>query len=247
MKHKILIYTVLSLVTCALSAQDVAGRKVTWDYPVKTYTKEWEQLKTVQERRGICQMPADVLSSLSTEDLTDICMRYPLLIADFIGTSHDRALDSLFKNFNGVRELMKRKDAVKGLLHWYENAIQNLSFLTGDASDIEKGRLTYKIIVAELLLSHCQLSDDAQKDDYAKIVRILLNCYEKMPEYPESFGGYSFGANCYSRAKIISRIDASIYEKIPGGSNNQLFTRAEPDAQAMRVIDELSYKLIDEK
>jgi hypothetical protein len=123
----------------------------------------------------------------------------------------------------------------------------NCSFLDSDASDIEKGWFTYKIITAELLLSRCQLPDDVNKDEYTKIVRLLLNCYEKMPLYPESFGRYSFGGNCFSRAKIISKIDAKIYEKIPQGSNNQLFTMSIPDTNAMRVIDELSYKIINEK
>jgi carbonic anhydrase len=43
MKYKILIYTVLSLVACALSAQVVTDRKVMWDYPVKSGMEGWEK------------------------------------------------------------------------------------------------------------------------------------------------------------------------------------------------------------
>jgi hypothetical protein len=46
---------------------------------------------------------------------------------------------------------------------------------------------------------------------------------------------------------IVWRIDALIYEKIPQGSKNPLFIRSVPDTQAMQVIDELSYKIINEK
>jgi hypothetical protein len=247
MRKKLVL--VLILVVGVVYAQ--TGKEKPWDYPVKLNTEKWvqlrDQLKTVEERRAVFQIPEDILSSLSTEDLTDICLDYPFLITDFIGTSHERALDRLFETFNGISELVKRKDAVNGLVLWYENAVQNLSFLNGDASNIQKGRFTYEIIVAELLLGRCQLPDDAGKDDYAKTVGILLSCYEKMHAYPESFGGYSFGVNCYSRAKIISRMDARIYEKIPRGSENPLFTMAEPDTQAMRVIDEWSYEIINQK
>jgi hypothetical protein len=250
MRKKILVF-VLILVAGVGYAQTAKEKKLRWDYPVKLNTEKWkqlrDQLKTVEERRAVFQIPENILSSLSTEDLTDICLDYPFLVLDFIGSSHERALDRLFETFNGISELVKRKDAVNGLVHWYENAVQNLSFLNGDASNLEKGRFTYEIKVAELLLGHCQLPDDANKDGYAKIVGLLLNCYEKMHAYPESFGGYAFGVNCYSRAKIISRIDARIYEKIPQGSKNPLFTMAVPDTQAMRIIDEWSYEIINRK
>ncbi|MDR2773905.1 MAG: hypothetical protein LBC19_04025 [Tannerella sp.] len=220
-----------------------------WDYPVKPSTGEWEQLRTVEERRAVCQIPEDILSSLSTEDLTDICMQYPLLIADFTGSVRDRALDLLFENFNGVRELFQREDASKGLLKWYRCAIQNFSFLDSDASDIEKGRFTYKILIAELLLS--KAPDDA---DYVEMVRLLVCSREKMPEYPESFGLYSWDYNCFARAKIMLKINERIIDEIPQGFENPFFTNFPYNEdkqgniaykQARIAIDKLSCRFID--
>lgn len=49
MKRNILIYVVLSLVTCALSAQVVTGKKVMWDYPVKPDMEEWKKYNSPEE------------------------------------------------------------------------------------------------------------------------------------------------------------------------------------------------------
>jgi hypothetical protein len=192
-----------------------------WDYPVKLFTEEWEQIKTTEERFGICQIPEDVLSSLSTEDLTDICMEYPLLVADFLYSSRDRILDSLFNHFNGFRELFQREDVSKGLLKWYRCAMLNCSFLDSDASNIEKGWFTYKIMAAELLFSRYQSLDEAE---YFEILHHLVCGYEKMFEYPESFSVYSMGFNGFSRAKIMFKINAGIIDEIPQGFENYIFT-----------------------
>jgi hypothetical protein len=199
-----------------------------WDYPVKTNTEEWkqlrEQLKTVEVRRAVFQIPEDILSSLSTEGLTDICLDYPLLVTD-LGTSHERALDRLFETFNGIGELIKRKDAVNELLHWYENAVQNFSIFLDGSVSAEKGRFTFKIMVAELLLARCQVAEDAGKDDYAEIVQHLVCGYEKMLAYPEAFGGYSWDFNYFSRLKVMLKIDERIMDDIPHGFENHLFTQ----------------------
>jgi hypothetical protein len=232
--------------------ESTCNDELVWDYPVKLFTEEWNQLPSAEERRAVCQIPEDILSSLSTEDLTDICMEYPLLVADF-WSSHDRTLDSLLQNFNGIRELLQREDASKGLLRWYRCAMQNLSFLTGDASNVEKGWFTYKIHAAELLFTRCNAPDSA---DYVEIVQHLVCGYEKMPAYPESFGGYSLDVNRYSRAKVMFKIDERIMDEIPHGFENYLFTHRpiyddEKEQimieykQAIIAVDELSCRFIN--
>ena len=101
---------VFSLVACAVHAQTVTEKKLPWDYPVKPGMAEWEQHKTSQERLEACQIPVDVLSTLSTEDLTDICMKNPLIIGlIFNYPPYDRGLDTLFRKFYGIKELFKRE------------------------------------------------------------------------------------------------------------------------------------------
>jgi hypothetical protein len=250
MKTGFLVFVVFSYFACVANAQTAAEKKLPWDYPVKPQTEKWEQLQTVKERIAILQIPEDVLSSLSTEDLTDVCMKYPMMTFDlFFYRPHDRGLDTLIKKFNGVRELLKRKDASKELLNWYGRAMQNLSFLDGSASDAAKGNYVLSIAAASLLLSRCQLSNDTNKENYVEIVQHLIYGYEKLFAYPKAFNNSSFGAssNFYTRAKFITKIDKKNLDEIPLKDKNTLFTSAELNDQTIRAINELSYQIIQKK
>lgn len=41
--------------------------------------KEWKNLDTPQKRKKTLQIPANVLSQISTEELLDVCFDYPYL------------------------------------------------------------------------------------------------------------------------------------------------------------------------
>ena len=241
MKTKLLLLFIFYTLTAY--TQPATEKKLPWDYPVKPGMEEWEQLKTPQERIAICQIPSDILTSLSTQDLAYICMQYPNLLVTVFWSPYERGLDSLYREFNGIRELLKRKDAFKGLLNWYNATLQNLSFLNEDVPLVEKGFFSLRIAIAELLLSRCQLSDDPN-NNYVDIVRHLVRGYEKKFAYPESFTDYSFSINCFSRAKIISKMDEQYIDRMSMSGSNSIFTRKHLDEQTRRAIDNLSYQII---
>ena len=216
-----------------------------WDYPVKPGSDEWEQIESTHGRIAICQIPEDILTSLATEDLTDICLHYPLLNFDlFFYRPHEIGLDMLFQKFNGVRELFNREDALSAILNWYSCAMQNLSYLDSEATDAEKGAFVLRIAAATLLLSRCQATDEPIIEDDVKIVKLLLCGYEKMPLYSNGFGSESFAASCFTRAKIMTRIDEQTLAKIPQGSNNPLFIRCDLDEETRLAIDEMTCQFI---
>jgi len=236
-----------------------------WDYRVKNFTEEWNQL-TTEERFENCQIPEDVLALLSTDDLADICMKNPLLIAWGNTFYHfEDGPDGLYENFNGVRELFQREDAYKALLKWYECALENLSCLYNESfvEELaqERAILTININIATLLLSRYVSKVDA-KENYVEIVRQLVYGYEKMSEfaYPENetfcFLNYP---NCFTRAKILIKIDESNLDKIPMGDQNPIFGNFIPlyfflvegkdccdtNEETILIINELSYQIIN--
>ena len=218
--------------------------ELAWDYPVKPWTEEgelteeWKHL-TRQDRINICQIPADVLSSLSTEELTDVCMQYPRLLECTALSPPDRGLDSLFKNFNGVRELFQRDDSFMGLLNWYGCALQNL-----EAPD-DTGYSPSIVAAATLILSRYQSPDVANIENYVEIVQHLVCGYEKMIKYPDLYSGWSLAINCFTRAKILITIDEHNLEIIPQGYSNLLFTMRYLDEPTRCAIDELSCQIIN--
>ena len=220
-------------------------RELPWDYPVKPGMEEWDQMKIRQERLDACQIPDDVLSSLSTEDLTDICMENPLLITFVFRYSlYDRGLDTLFKNLNGFRELFKREDALRGLLNWYGCAMQNLPFLYSDASDSEKGGFTLKIMAMEFLFTRYH-SQNGNTDDYREILRCLICGYENKLLHPVYITRYDLGINLLSRAHQIVQIDEQNHEKIPQKVFSHDFYSGNYDEPTRILIDELSCQIVN--
>ena len=236
------------LVACAINAQMATEKNnLPWQYPVLPGTDEWKelQIKFGNELIDTLQIPGDILSSISTTDLTALCMQYPLLLSVTTGDSHETALDKLFEQFNGIRELFKREDASKELLKHYQELIQNLPDFIREASNGSRVMFIMPVAALELLLSRYQSTDDSNKENYVEIVQFLVNGYENKRLYPEFFSEWSIRNNVYSRAKIFVKMDVKNLENIPLGENNSLFTNEHRLNEAtLNAVNDLSYELI---
>jgi hypothetical protein len=245
MKHKILIYTALSLVVCALSAQVAADRKATWDYPVKPGTKEWKSLDSYKARVDTCLIPERLLTSLSTAELTDLCLQYPLLCDIFAFDSFRDGINHVYDRFNGFRELFKRKDASKELLKRYDWKIKNLSLLKSLTTSIERGDLILSISKIELLLSRLG-EESGDRVVSGEILQGLVTGYECKLNYM-NFMSFGFATNYFSRACILSTLDRSMVEQLPQTDKNAVFFLGFTDAWSMGSIDRLSYQWIKQE
>jgi len=218
-------------------------RELPWDYPVKPGMEEWNKLKGVNEMIAACQIPEEVLSSLSTEDLAEICLQYPMIDSYLIYTTYEQGLNALVRQFNGIRELYQREDAWKTLLKSYRCRFQNrnLSFLLEPATTvIEKGLYFLPTNDSEILLSHYQ-SLYVSKEVYMEILQQLFCGYEKKWIYLE---GFSHKINFYSRAIMLIKIDPQNLEMIPQGYSNRIFWIPTIDEPTLRAINDLSCQYI---
>jgi len=93
--------------------------KTIWEYPIKPGDEEWKNFKNHKEKVDACQVPESILYSINTNDLTDLCLRYPLLYSASGYSNFNNGLKNLITNFNGIRELSKRKDATTHLREKY--------------------------------------------------------------------------------------------------------------------------------
>lgn len=208
----------------------------TWDYPVKPGTEEWKKFQSNEEMVKACQIPESILQSLSTNELTDICLRYPLLYDVFAFNNTDEGLDKLFSDFNGIRELYKRKDASDNLIKRYIQKVNSFSLLNEDYSELEKGDFIVSVDMLELILSHYGLQNVERKEIAKKILSSLVEGYETKFRYAKYFQGSGFRINIYSRARIIS---------IMNQSNVTRYSETDmTNERYVQMIDELSYQLI---
>ena len=238
----------LSFSLVAVNAQlpwEYTVRPGMWDYPVKLGTEEWKQFQSDAEMVSACQIPEEVLISLSTEDLAELCLRYPLYMDLLSPENLSDGLDRMFSNFNGIRELYQRSDAPNILTNRYREKIQWLSFLDGENPDIQKGFLIVDVSIMEVLLSRLEWQDSEDKQVPKEVLQSLVDGLEGKLPYIKYFHGL-FQTNFYARAHIISKIDETFIERLPHKDNNiVLSTGFVPDEQTFNLINELSYQLIE--
>ena len=191
-----------------------------------------------------CQIPEKILFSISTEDSTQLCLQYPLLYDIFAFNDLNEGIDKLFSDFNGIRELYKRKEASNGLLKKYSLKLQELSFLESQASDAEKGIYIIAISALEVLLSRSALQPEIVRETSKEILQNLVSGYEAKSKYADYFKGFGFQTNFYSRIYVISTMDSTSLEKLPKKDKNAALFSGIADAPTIEIIDLLSYQLI---
>ena len=207
--------------------------ELSWDYPVKPGMEKWKLFQSNEEMVRACQIPESILSSLSTEELTDLCLKYPLLNDVFAFNSYNDGLDKLFSDFNGMRELYKREDVSSSLTRRYIDKVESFSFLDGTAPEIEKGFFIISVSALEVLLSRVEIQNE-QKE----ILQSLVTGYEGKLKYLDYFRGFGFRSNLYSRGHVILKIDRSGID----AANSVLFS-GRADDESINIIDKLSYQL----
>ena len=82
-----------------------------------------------KEKIELCQIPEDLLTVISTEDLAELCLTYPFLYEAYAGESIIYSLNVLLHSFNGFTELLKREDCVAVLLEVANAKIQDFKSL----------------------------------------------------------------------------------------------------------------------
>ena len=188
-----------------------------------------------------CQIPEEVLYALSTEDLTDICLQYPLLTSIFAFNGLTDGLNVMYKDFNGIRELYKRADASNCLTKRYIRKSESFSFLNENKSDLEKGNFIISISSLEALLGQVVQYDNK---NCKKILQCLVKAYEKKLKYADEFMWVGFETNCFARAHVISKMDKRFIEQLPGKDNSSALFSGMADERTIKIVNEWSYRLI---
>lgn len=107
----------------------------TFSFDSVTKPEIWKTFQTLEEMQSACQIPDDVLSNLSTEELVQICMDYPLFGNYLAYDNETFGIKKVMAGFNGFTELKKRTDAAEKLLDRYANV--NVTTLYEDRENAE--------------------------------------------------------------------------------------------------------------
>lgn len=148
MKLKKIIASAI-IVCLLLSATGVSLVKANigpYSYPVVPGTSEWLSLKSHVEKIQACQIPEEILRNLSTEDLLETVLNYPLLVDMLVWNTPEEGYFEVQSQFNGLQELSKRSDVLQSLMLRKDDA-RNKDELSADNKTISLETIYINTIV----------------------------------------------------------------------------------------------------
>ena len=89
----------------------------------------WQYLESGEEMITALQLSDSLLKSLSTEELVEVCMSYPLALDCFAFNDINIGVQRVISNFNGFAELKTRNDALDKVLDFYGRKLDEIEFL----------------------------------------------------------------------------------------------------------------------
>lgn len=164
-----------------------------------TFPDGWQYLETNDERWAALQIPEDMLSTMSTEDLVEACMNYPLALDCFAFNDVQYGISEVISRFNGFAELKQREDAFDKVLDFYGRNLEEIEILGNTAGYTFKplSLSFYERFIASGYLLPIEELKNSDK---------LINIYYKAIEIHNSFDelqGHSLTESFSSLTEVI--------------------------------------------
>ncbi len=175
----------------------------TWDYPIKPGSKEWQQFKSIEDMYVACQIPEKVLTDICTDSLAQLCLNYPAPLILLFFNSPQIAFDNFYANFNGIRELLNRKDAGHSLLERY--AIMNFKDFNPLWTAEKQGDYTFKYQFVETILAQQQVLATLDDKGQKLLLKEAMNKMDQKLSRNDLFGGNSLNINLWVITKILHK------------------------------------------
>ena len=195
-KHGLRLLLTLCLATAfavALGAVPAATESPPWyemettgdayEFPItpEKTPEEWGKLRSIKKMLKVCQVPEEILETMSTEGLIETCLAYPLMGNMMAYNSIYDGFLKHIETFNGLRELLSREDAGPLLAEKYQ-ALSLDDVLKSD--DYPTYRLRYfEYILAQPAVLNTL--EPAQKE--ALLDRAVQLTDQKARRYAETF------------------------------------------------------------
>jgi hypothetical protein len=166
----------ICLGTLAQTAEDWAQKEQAWKekakdayvFPVRPGMPEWAKFESGTEMAEACQIPEDILKTISTAGLVETCLNYPFL-GDITATdTYQQGIEGVTMTFNGLQELFKRPDAGMMLIERYATMDPETKY-QGWSSHQERDYPSFEFLYLEVMLAQ-----DAVLENMLREAKILL-------------------------------------------------------------------------
>lgn len=188
----------------------------------------WSSYNSLKEMQDACQIPENWLKQMSTKNLVETCMNYPLYGLYLAYNNEMDGLKVLINGFNGFKELKGRPDADIELLNYYEN----LLVVNTKAGEFELGNMVKPLHLGyvELVLASDLIPQLYSDSNYKRLEKLSQNILELKTKSPDDFSIQTISKSLLIGAKLklqksqISTSDSEILHNFieAGGLVNEL-------------------------
>jgi hypothetical protein len=220
-KSKYILLLLIAIYGLSINAQIANDLYI---YPIKPGDSLWKNLRTHAEMVEACQIPAEILSELSTDGLIESYMNYPIIMEMLAFNNFQDGFDQVLKGFNGLKELIKRQDASYKLLDRYKKMIPGNIDKNSEIS--QKGKDVFDFIYIEMLLAQKNIIDNLSKDNKMELLIESKSKFNDKNKDQELYGILSLTTSGYLMARLLENIDdVSFKQQISQNENLRIFVR----------------------
>jgi len=180
-----------------------AQKGTLWDYPIKPGMKEWATFETGEQMVKACQIPLDVLNTMSTKELIMVCLNYPLFNNYAAFNDERKGVNTTIQQFNGLQELSQRKDGIQELIKVYAD-YPILLKVQNDANSKDY-HIPYKLSFLELVLSDNVFLSKMDNDELEELRKIAINKYADKLQNSDVYSIYSIKKTMLLTAVIMNK------------------------------------------
>jgi hypothetical protein len=172
-------------------------------FPVKPGSEKWKSFKSHSQKVEALQLPENKLKNMPTVRLLEACINYPMAPEISAYNTPQEGIERIIRNFNGLRELMKRDDAGIFLMQRYGNL--NPMHLEKDWPLVKIGEFAFKIRYVELLLAQEQIFSRLNKIQRRRLLNLSLQKFDSKAERPDVYGLIGLSTPALLMAKVLQK------------------------------------------
>jgi len=153
----------LLLIKNILECMQMPRPNDSYNYPVYPGMAAWAQLKTSEEMTEACQVPVDILKTMTTQAVLQALWEYPFLIMVLHRSQYQLDFTGTVSKTNAYNELIKRSDAGSCLLFRLLalNPVHSMEGLSASKS-------------FEVLMSQTELLSQLTKEEKSQLIAVTL-------------------------------------------------------------------------
>ena len=193
--------------------------ELSWDYSVKPGSDEWKTFQSHAEMVEALQVPSEMLTKLSTEELFLICLKYPLLFDIGAFNFFTDGYAAYETNFNGLRELYERSNVPSVIYSYYKQLKLENAVMYSSISFVFRVSVIEYMISASPVISKYSAT---QRKEVAGELLSKLNFKKAHPgDFPDTYLNSTYRAlikiiRCDKAGKLSSE-DAKLANYFAGG------------------------------